>query len=471
MHLSTLALLLTLTAASGSDELALDPLAARLAAAREAVLQRELGRAHDLLQAALEEAPGEPAVRLWLARVHNELGHGADAAAVLGPALAANDGSAWLWAELGRARRLAGDGAGAELALRSALERGPALGAARLELVELLVEAGRAAEAEPLLEPLLASAGDALPVVLGHAALLDALGRPDEAEARLVAALEQPAARLALARRAARAGRHDEAWTTVEPLVESTRDPGTLAFLAEIAQAAGRDVDALALLGAALTVDPTHSPSLAALNELLEHRGSELRRGLTERWVAARPDDAAAWCELLETELDAGRTDELFRALEELPQDVRRAAPVRRLEGEALRRAGRSDEARAVLVDLCADPAERRAWYELGLLEYAAGDAEAAARAFERGADGAWAPDAHFNRGICLDRLGRYAEAARAYASAIERRPDFAEAWYQLAVDQRARLGDPEGARASFQRYLELGGDDPEARRFVEEDR
>jgi len=468
MLLQSLLLLAPSTFPPLADELALDPLAARLASAREAYLQGDLGLAHDLLETAVELAPGEPSVRLWLARVLNDLGQGDEAMGALAPALEANDGSAWLWDELGRAERLRGASAAAEQAFRTALERCPPFGTARLHLVELLVETGRAGQAEPILAPLLEEAGDALPVVLAHAALLRALEREDEAEARLRAALGHPPARLALVRQLSEAARHAEAWEVAEPLLEGAPDPQSLAFLARIAASAGRDVDALAILGAALVADPTHADALGALSELIEHKAPELRLGLTERWVAARPDDALAWRELLATDLQSGRFDAFFARLATVPPAVRPAPLVRLLEGEALRRAGRAQEARAVLEALCAEPGEPRAWYELGLLEYAEGDAEAAVRAFERGAGGAWAADAHFNRGVCLDRLERYADAARAYAAATEARPDFAEAWYQLGADQRYRLGQPDGARESFRRYLALGGDDPEVRRFVE---
>ncbi len=473
MLLPPLTLLLVLSTAPTlpRDEPVLDPVAARLTAAHEAYFRRDLGLAHELLQKALEEAPGEPAVRLWLARVQNDLGHGEEAARTLGPALEGNDGSGWLWTELGRARRLVGDAPAAERALRAAIDRGPRLGPPRLLLVELLVEGGRAPEAEPILAPLLEEAADVPQVVLAHAALLDALGRGEEAEARLRAAVDHPAARLALARRLLAAERHEEAWTVAEPLLDGARERAQLMLLASVAQATGREVEALAILGALLLDDPTDPVALAGLNELIEHRGVELRRGLTERWVGARPDDADAWRELLETDLDSGCFGAFFERLETVPAAARLALPVRLLEGEALRRAGRSEEARAVLEELCADSAEPRAYYELGLLEYAAGHTEAAVAAFERGAASRWAADAHFNRGVCLDRLQRYAEAAQAYRAATEARPEFAEAWYQLAVDQRYRLGQPQRARASYRRYLDLGGDDPEVRRYVEDGR
>jgi tetratricopeptide (TPR) repeat protein len=477
MLLSNLALLIAITAPSfqGPDDTTfdttLDPGAARLAAAREAYSRRELGVAHDLLRSALEQAPGEPALRLWLARVLNDLGRGAEAAGVLGPALADNDGSAWLWSELGRAWRIAGDREQAERALRAALARSPNCGPPRLMLVELLLDAGRVADAEPVLAPLLQRSKNTLPVVLAHASLLEAQGQAEPARARLRAVIEHPAARLALTRNLVRSERPKEAWTAAQPLLDNLRDPTSLVFLAQVARAAGHDLEALSILGAALVTDPGYPDALGAMNELLEHRAPQLRRSLTERWIAARPADVNAWRELLETDLDAGRFAAFFTELERVPPDLRPAVPVRLLEGEALRRSGRTAEARALLEALCKNSGPARAWYELGLLNYAAGDPEAAAGNFERGAASTWAADAHFNRGVCLDRLGRYSAAALAYQAATEARPGFSQAWLQLGADQRHRLGQPQRARQSYARYLALGGDDPEVRRFVEDER
>jgi tetratricopeptide (TPR) repeat protein len=101
------------------------------------------------------------------------------------------------------------------------------------------------------------------------------------------------------------------------------------------------------------------------------------------------------------------------------------------------------------------------------LLDYAAGRYEVAAGEFERAVAGDQAADARFNRGVCLDRLGRYAGAADEYAAAVAARPDFAEAWLQLGHDCRLRLGQPDRARDAYRSYLDLGGDDPEVRRYL----
>jgi len=475
-RLAALALLLpaALQGESGAPPPGLDPAAARLSAARAAYAARELGRARDLLGAALEEAPEEPEVRLWLGRVLNDLGRGREAQGVLGPALEKLSRSAWLLTESARAARLERDLRGAEDLLRAALEVYPRCGPARLYLADLLLEGGRAQQAQEVIAPLRDQAPDDSAAAVLAARVALALGRAAQAEgilrARLAAAGPEPAPRLALGRVLLEAGRAEEAWDVLEPLLEAEPDPQVLLFLARAAQRAGRPIEALAALGAALLVDPTGDDVLRELAELIEHEG-DLHLRLTRRRVQARPGDAEAWRELLEAELDAGRAAAALDALGGAPREVRAVAAVRLVEGEALRRAGRTDAARELLEALCDEGGGARAWYELGLLEYAAGSAERAALAFERGADGPWAGEAHFNRGVCLERLGRQAEAARAYEAAVAVQPDFCQAWLQLGLCLRGRLGDAEGARGAFARYLELGGDDPEIRRWMEVER
>ena len=58
-----------------------------------------------------------------------------------------------------------------------------------------------------------------------------------------------------------------------------------------------------------------------------------------------------------------------------------------------------------------------------------------------------------------------------ALEQAVAARPEFIEAWLRLGNECRLRLGDADRARRAYRRYLELGGDDPRIRRWVEEDR
>jgi tetratricopeptide (TPR) repeat protein len=71
------------------------------------------------------------------------------------------------------------------------------------------------------------------------------------------------------------------------------------------------------------------------------------------------------------------------------------------------------------------------------------------------------------NLGTALERLGDYAGAAQAYARAVAIDPSYPATQRNLGILQSRRLGDPEGARRSWQRYLELApnaADAPEIR-------
>jgi len=443
----------------------LDPVAARLASARDAYASGALGDAQALLEEALEAAPEEPDVRLWLARVQNDLGHGEEALETLAPALAAAPRSAWLLVERGRAELALGHADLAEAAYRAALAAYPTLGSARLALAGILGGAKRADEGLEVLQPLLALDPAPAEVVIRHAELLGVLHRDAEGEAVLRADIDDPSVRLALCRWLAERDRNDEAWQVGEPAIGGATSPAARTLLAQVARRAGQPLDCLRLLGAVLLDDPTHEAALAELGELLED-APDLERMVVTRRVEARPDDPEAWRELLEGDLRAGDVDGFFQRFGKVPADLRAAPAIALLRGQALRRAGKNDQARAALEPLCSG-GSTRACYELGLIAYSEGRAEDAAAAFARGADGAWAPDAHFNRGVCLDRLGRFAEAAEAYAAAVAARPDFPEAWLQLGNDRRLRLGDAAGAREAYRHYIDLGGDDPEVRRFL----
>jgi tetratricopeptide (TPR) repeat protein len=151
-------------------------------------------------------------------------------------------------------------------------------------------------------------------------------------------------------------------------------------------------------------------------------------------------------------------------------------------EASALRRLGRPDAASAILENLSellelkhagtcealGEMGESEVWYERGLLEFARSRPERAESAFARAASGAFAADSHYSRALCLDRLGRYAEAASCLELATTIRPDFPEAWLQLGLLARYRLGDAPRARAAIGRYFALGGDDPELREWME---
>jgi tetratricopeptide (TPR) repeat protein len=66
--------------------------------------------------------------------------------------------------------------------------------------------------------------------------------------------------------------------------------------------------------------------------------------------------------------------------------------------------------------------------------------------------------DAHYNLGIALKRVGRFAEAVSSYRRAIRIKPDYAEAHYNLG-NALKHLGQLHDAEASFRRAVQLKPD------------
>lgn len=451
-----------------------DPAARLLSAGRDALISGQLGSATTLLREALELAPGETEIRLLLVRTLNDRGKSEEALAFIAPPDPLPP-SAWLEVERGRAMMALGRHEAAQGAFQLALASYPACGNARLELGRLQLAGGRLEEARETLQPLLTAAPDEPAVLVAQARLLEAAGATEEAMAFLEAALAREVGtqplRLALARLLVDAERAEEAWIAVEPLLDEALDVETTLQVARVALLADRQIDALALLGAALVVDPSHPEVVHDMLEIVEDSHVLVSR-LAQRRIDANLEDAYGWGELLEEYLAMGRCEEVLEALKGAPPSVMQDLEVRRHEATALRRLGRTEEARARLEALSqGEEVEVEVWYELGLLHYTDGRYEDAAKSFSRAAVSDHTPDAHYNRALCLRRLERHADAAAAFEAAVEARPTFLEAWMELGRECRFRLGDAERARRAFARYLKLGGDDAEVRRWMESER
>ncbi len=450
-----------------------DRAAELLAAGRSALVAGDLGSATASLRAALEQAPGESVIRTLLARTLNDRQKFEEALRVLdvGPAPAP---SAWLHTERGRACMRLERTQEAEQAFRVALASYPGCGGARLELARLLLDGERLEECAVEVARLEADAVDEPAVVLLCARLLEAQGAVDGAIMHLEAALEREVGdehlRLALGRLLIESGRARDAWRAVEPVLDGPLDSRSLLQVARVAQLAERPIDALSILGSILVHDPTHAEALHDMLELVEDH-HELVALLAERRVLSTPDDPYGWGELLEEHIRAGQFEEVLAALATAPAPVLADPEVRLHEATALRRLGRLEEARPRLEALCAEHGAPEDWYQLGMLEYAARRFAEAEAALARAARDEYIADAQYVRALCLEQLGKNESAAGALDAAVASRPDFIEAWLRLGNECRLRLGDADRARRAYRRYLALGGDDPQIRRWVEEAR
>jgi tetratricopeptide (TPR) repeat protein len=97
----------------------------------------------------------------------------------------------------------------------------------------------------------------------------------------------------------------------------------------------------------------------------------------------------------------------------------------------------------------------------LGLARAKAGDEAAAQDYFQRATAVCSQCGPAWNElGVLGRRQGRFADAEQAYLRAIELQPDYAAAYYNLAVLYELYLPRPEFALQNYERYLQLGSGD-----------
>jgi len=97
----------------------------------------------------------------------------------------------------------------------------------------------------------------------------------------------------------------------------------------------------------------------------------------------------------------------------------------------------------------------------LGLARVRAGDEAAAADYFQRATTVCSQCGPAWNElGVLGRQQGRFADAEQAYLRAIGLQPDYAPAYYNLAVLYELYLPRPELALQNYERYLQLGGAD-----------
>ena len=115
---------------------------------------------------------------------------------------------------------------------------------------------------------------------------------------------------------------------------------------------------------------------------------------------------------------------------------------------------------RLLTVGLARCPDHPVVLHNLGNALLADGDLHGALRRFEAAAraNPAAAPPL-VNAGTCLFRLGRFEEAAAAFAGATRRDDRNFQAWANLA-EARRQLGDRDGAAAAYERAIELAPED-----------
>ncbi|MEZ5976561.1 MAG: tetratricopeptide repeat protein [Planctomycetota bacterium] len=449
------------------EPMPLDPVQAAVDAARHASAEGSLEQAIAQLQSAKAAGGGCPELSGLLAGAFIDAGRFEEALAELDSSDSGNTTDPRGQFQRARALRGLHRLQDAESWLRKALAQYPTYDRARLELVDLLLERGAGGVQGALgeLQTLQERQAGRPEVALLKARAQHLAGHGVEAETTLRGQLDHPEVRFALSRMLIEEGRAAEAWQVAEPLVFEVTRPEERLFLAQVARRADQPLIAMQLVSVVMLKDPGHPVALSELDGLLQDPRA-LGAALQAQRLAAQPEDRGAWIALCDGMIDAGRYAEVIQRLSQVPETLAKDPELMLRRGRALRHLGKETEARAALEPLAAN-GNGPASYELGLVEYAAGAFRAAEARFAKGACGDFSADAHFNRGVCLDQLQEFDGAAEAYRAALVARPGFAEAWLQLGHDLRLRLGRANEARAAYRHYLDLGGDDPEVRRFV----
>jgi tetratricopeptide (TPR) repeat protein len=181
-----------------------------------------------------------------------------------------------------------------------------------------------------------------------------------------------------------------------------------------------------------------------------------------------RPDRVSAHLLLADIHASRGETQYAYDAIAE----ARRLEPANR---DVLQRVawlatdlGKPEEAIAAYEEIvAAKPDDTESWLALGDLYSRAGMPEKASAAFERVTelDPGNAFKTFFNLGALIENRPNLTpadnrKAIEAFRKSVEINPNYGPGWRHLAYSQ-LRSGDLAGARASFERYLEV---DPEAK-------
>lgn len=238
-------------------------------------------------------------------------------------------------------------------------------------------------------------------------------------------------------------------------------DPAAFAprhFLGIVRAQQGRPQEALALIAAALEIDPDAAPAWLNRGNILSAIGQHADAITSyDHALALRPGEVETLHNRARTFLDMGRLD---RALADYDQvlDVRRNDPsIWNSRGSILWSLGRDDEARICYETvLRLQPRNVEALNNLGNVLRGQRRFEEALRQYDKAL--AIAPDLSEtlnNRGVTLSELGRFSESLVGLDRALTLNPELAEAWNNRGDTLRA-MNRPDDALASFDRALSL---------------
>lgn len=106
--------------------------------------------------------------------------------------------------------------------------------------------------------------------------------------------------------------------------------------------------------------------------------------------------------------------------------------------------------------------------FNLGLVRVRAGDPAGALAWFDKAAAVCSRCGPVWNEiGVVNTHEGRFADAEKAYRRAIELAPDYATAYYNIAILYELYIPRPELAVQNYEKYLQLGGDGREVEKWL----
>jgi len=329
--------------------------------------------------------------------------------------------SASAYAHFLRARLLAlqGEHGKSVEQLRLALASDPGRAELVLALAEAQARSGAPARAETTVRGLLERRPDHVPALLFLGRLLYETDRPQRARevlerARKLAPREQEPY-LLLAEMSLESGHPDDAVRTVQALADLNRDTTGLRRLGMALLDRGEPETARALLERTVQIDPGDAEAQGALGEALEALG--------------RPADAeAAYARALERDPDSREV--LLRA------------------GRLALRSGSEARARAYLDRLASLDIGPEQSLRVALTWLSAGKPAPAIRVLEQARAGSDDPRLLLALGLVQGKVGRWADAARAYGQV----PIGAAGWKDAVVQRGlalARAGDLTGAESA----------------------
>ncbi len=340
--------------------------------------------------------------------------------------------SASAYAHFLRARLLAlqGEHARSVEQLRLAIASDPGRPELVLALAEAQARAGTPARAEATIRGLLERRPDHVPALLFLGRLLFETDRPQRARevlerVRKLAPREQEPY-LLLAEMALESGHPEDAVRTVQALADLNRDTTGLRRLGMALVDRGEPETARALLERTVQIDPGDAEAQGALGEALEALG--------------RPADAeAAYARALERDPDAREV--LLRA------------------GRLALRAGSEARARAYLDRLASLDLGLEQSLRIALTWLSAGKPAPAIQVLEQARAGSDDPRLLLALGLVQGKVGRWADAARAYGQVPTGAPGWKDAVVQRGL-ALARAGEPAAAeRTTAEALKQAPGD------------